>query len=200
MTLPLPDPAPDTANAVSAPPADPSNPPGDLSEGLFGISFAGLPRAQEYLLALAGLAEAGHLILRDAVIVVKGADGNVRVAETIDPQQGRAALSGAVWVGLLGLLFGGPVGWLAGLGLGAGVGALTAKLVDLGIPDEWVGWFKQAVRPGTATIVALATHVDLGALSTELERFAGAKLVHTTLTPAAEALLTSALVPHRTGL
>ncbi len=169
--------------------------PSSGSEGLFGISFASLLRAQEFLLAVRGLSQVGHLVVRDAVIVVKDAHGKVRVAETIDPQPGQSALSGAVWIGLLGLMFGGPVGWLAGIGLGAGVGALTAKLVDLGIPDEWVDWFKQEVGPGTATVVALAADIDLDALSKEVERFAGAKLVHTTLTPTATEMLTSALQP-----
>ena len=168
------------------------------SEGLLGISFAGLSRAQEFLLALKGLSEAGHLVMRDAVVVVKDSEGKVRVAETIDPQPGRAAMSGAMWMGLLGLMFGGPVGWLAGIGVGAGVGALTAKLVDLGIPDAWVAWFKEEVGPGTATVVALAADIDLVALSKEVERFAGAKLVHTTLTSAATTLLASALVPNGT--
>jgi uncharacterized membrane protein len=168
------------------------------SEGLFGISFAGLSRAQEFLLALKGLSDAGHLVMRDAVVVVKDSEGKVRVAETIDPQPGRAAMSGAMWMGLLGLMFGGPVGWLAGIGVGAGVGALTAKLVDLGIPDAWVAWFKEEVGPGTATVVALAADIDLGALSKEVERFAGARLVHTTLTSTATTLLTSALVPNGT--
>ena len=87
---------------------------------------------------------------------------------------------------------------MAGIGVGAGVGALTAKLVDLGIPDAWVAWFKEEVGPGTATVVALAADIDLVALSKEVERFAGAKLVHTTLTSAATTLLASALVPNGT--
>ena len=102
-------------------------------------------------------------------------------------------MSGAVWTGLLGLLLGGPVGWLAGLGLGAGAGALIAKVVDVGIPDEWVDWFKDAVRPDTATVVALASAIDLEALYHEAARFPGARLVHATLTPAASADLAAAL-------
>jgi uncharacterized membrane protein len=195
-TFPPPQPAAHThAPDEAAPIAVPRSLDGPSgSEGLFGISFSGLSRAQEFLLALNGMAEAGHLVMRDAVVVVKDSEGKVRVAETIDPQPGRAALSGATWIGLLGLMFGGPVGWIAGIGLGAGIGALTAKLVDLGIPDAWVEWFKDEVGPGTATVVALADDIDLGALSTEVARFAGAKLVHTTMTAAASTLLAGALV------
>jgi uncharacterized membrane protein len=194
-TLPPPHPS-DEPKLQPAEPAQESQPTAganDGSDGLFGISFAGLSRAQEFLLALKGLAQAGHLVIRDAVVVVKDTDGKVRVAETIDPQPGRAALSGAVWLGLLGVMFGGPVGWIAGMGLGAGIGALTAKVIDLGIPDDWVDWFKQEVSPDTATIVALAGDIDLTALFKEVERFAGAKLVHTTLSATVSSLLTSAL-------
>jgi uncharacterized membrane protein len=199
-TLPPPHPADEPKHRQDAEPASVSQPSAGSNgglDGLFGISFAGLSRAQEFLLALAGLAQAGHLVIRDAVVVVKGMDGKVRVAETIDPQPGRTALSGAVWLGLLGVMFGGPVGWIAGMGLGAGIGALAAKVIDLGIPDEWVDWFKHEVSPGTATIVALAGDIDLPALFKEVERFAGAKLVHTTLSATASSLLTSALEPVR---
>jgi uncharacterized membrane protein len=98
-----------------------------------------------------------------------------------------------MWTGLIGLFLGGPVGWLAGMGIGAGAGALIAKVVDIGIPDEWVEWFKNAVQPDTATVVALATDIDLDALYGEAARFTGATLVHTTLWPGASAQLAAAL-------
>jgi uncharacterized membrane protein len=165
----------------------------DQNEFLFGISFDDALRAQEFLLAMTRMSKAGQLVLRDAVVVVKDDDGKVHVRETVDPQPGSTALSGAVWTGLLGLLLGGPVGWLAGIGLGAGAGALIAKVVDVGIPDEWVEWFKTAVRPDTATIVALASDIDLPALYREAARFSGGDLVHTTLMPGASAHLAAAL-------
>lgn len=168
---------------------------GDREEALFGISFGDVFRAEEYLVVLQGLAGHGHLTLRDAVVVLKDENDAVRVRETTDIQPAGAAVTGALWTGLLGLLVGGPVGWLAGLGVGAGVGALTAKVVDTGIPDEWVDWFKNAVRTNTVTVVALATEVDVAALREEVRRFAGAELVHTTLRPGASEELAAALVP-----
>src|SRR5438105_4543475 len=109
---------------------------------LVGISFADIFRAQEFLTAATGLAAKGHLQLKDAVLVVKDDEGHTVVRETIDPQPGRSALSGAIWTSLLGLIFGGPVGWAAGAAIGAGAGAVTAKVVDLGVSDEWVAWFR----------------------------------------------------------
>jgi len=148
---------------------------------LVGVSLPDALRAQEFLIAATGLSAKGSLKLRDAVIVTKGADGHSAVRETIDPQPGRSALSGAVWTGLLGLMFGGPVGWLVGGAVGAGVGAASAKLIDLGVPDEWVEWFRASVQPSTVTVVLLLENLDVGALATELQRFPFARLVHTTL-------------------
>src|SRR5437588_5622591 len=96
---------------------------------LVGISFPDIFRAQEFLTAATGLAARQKLELKDAVIVVKDNEGKTVVRETIDPQPGRTALSGAVWTGLLGLIVGGPVGWAAGAAIGAGAGAVTAKVV-----------------------------------------------------------------------
>jgi uncharacterized membrane protein len=125
----------------------------------------------------------GRLRLRDAVLVVKDEEGRTRVRETVDPQPGRSALSGAMWTGLLGLILGGPVGWLAGLGVGAGAGAVSAKVIDLGVPDEWVDWFREAVQPHTSTVVILAHRIDERALLAEVERFAGGRLVYANLAP-----------------
>jgi len=159
---------------------------------LVGVAFEQRLMAQEFLLAMSRLREEGSLKLKDAVIVTKAPDGGVKVTETIDPTPGRSALSGAVWTGLLGLIVGGPVGWLAGIGIGAGAGAVTAKFVDLGIPDDWVDWFKQAVRPGTSAVIILAEEVDLRALQHEAERFPGAELVESTLPDAVISELTAA--------
>ena len=172
MTLIEPDATPDTQ---CGPPEVAVTPIEDLAsdQGLIGISFGDQFRAQEFLTAMSGLASRQGLKLRDAVVVSKDANGEVKVRETIDPQPGRTAASGAIWSGLLGLIIGGPVGWIAGLGLGAGAGAITAKVVDLGIPDEWVDWFREAVRRGTTTVLILAEDLDVSALEREVRRFAG---------------------------
>lgn len=161
---------------------------------LFGLSFESTNRAQQFMLAIDDLATKKMLRLVDAVLVVKDGDGHVRVRETIDPQPGRTALSGAMWTGLLGLIIGGPVGWIAGLGLGAGAGAISAKVIDLGIPDEWVDWFKEAVQTDSATVVVLAAEIDQRALKAEVERFPGARLMHTTVEAEALASVKAAVI------
>ncbi|HEY8060457.1 MAG TPA: DUF1269 domain-containing protein [Acidimicrobiales bacterium] len=152
-----------------------------IPQSLVGISFPDIFRAQEFLTAATGLAAKGRLKLKDAVLVVKDADGKTHVKETIDPEPGRTAMSGALWASLFGLVLGGPVGWAAGLAVGAGAGAVTAKVVDLGISDEWVGWFREAVQPDTATVALLIEDLDRNALVDEAARFTGAELVYANL-------------------
>ena len=153
----------------------------DEAETIVGISFDDPFRAQEFMTAMTRLNASGGLELRDAVLVVKDDSDKTVVRETVDLQTGRTALSGAVWTGLLGLLLGGPVGWLAGLGVGAASGAITAKVVDVGVPDEWVEWFRAAVQPDTYTVVVLATKLDVETLVAETTRFPGGHLVYANL-------------------
>lgn len=150
---------------------------------IIGVSFDDAFRSREFLTAVSRLHSRGEIHLIDAVTVTKNEDGRTRVLETVDLQPGRAAVSGAIWTGLLGLLIGGPVGWVAGLGVGAGAGAIAARVVDVGIPDEWVAWFRTAVEPATTTVVVLARDVSGDALVAEVGRFEGARLVYSNIEP-----------------
>jgi len=148
---------------------------------LVGISFADHFRAQEFMTAVARLRSHGSFKLHDAVTVRKDADGDTKVIETTDPSPGRAAASGALWSALLGSIIAGPIGLVAGGVLGASTGAVTAKIVDIGVPDEWVRWFKEAVATGTTTVVLLLSDVVIDDLVEEAKRFAGAHLIYSNL-------------------
>lgn len=144
---------------------------------IVGLSFDDAFRAQEFLTATYRLVSKHSIELIDAVTIVKTPEGKTHVGETTDPSPGTRALTGGMWAGLFGLILAGPVGWLAGTAVGAGAGAVRGKLVDIGIPDEWVAWFREAVRPGTSTVVLMLGRIDDHAVFAELERFAGARLV-----------------------
>jgi uncharacterized membrane protein len=160
-----------------------SDDPTRVQDTILGISFADVFRAEEFSTATLRLVSQGKIELRDSVRIVKLADGKTHVRESIDPQPATSALSGGMWAGLFGLLLGGPVGWIAGTAIGAGAGAVRAKVVDLGIPDEWVAWFREAVQPGTSTVVLLVGTYDRAAVTAELGRFAGGHLVYANLPP-----------------
>lgn len=156
---------------------------GAPADTIIGVSFGDRFRASEFLTAMSRLANRGELTLKDAVLVSKHADGSTRVEESTDPSMGRAALSGAMWSSLIGLVLGGPVGWIAGGVVGAGVGAGVAKAIDLGVPDEWVAWFREAVQPDTTTVVILTSDVLVEPFVAEAQRFSGAHLVYANLAP-----------------
>lgn len=158
-----------------------ANPADKPAETLVGISFTDRFRAQEFLTAASGVAAREGFKLKDAVIVTKNEDGHTTVVETTDPQPARSAMGGAMWAGLFGLLIGGPVGWAAGAAVGASAGAITAKVVDIGIRDEWVEWFREAGSPGTTIVALLVTHLNRDALVKEVARFSGAELVYANL-------------------
>lgn len=153
----------------------------DKQQILVGIAFGDVFRAQEFMTATLGMASRGDLVVKDRVLIVKDDDGDTRVVETTDPQTGRSAASGAVWAGLVGLLVGGPVGWVAGLAAGAGAGAVAAKVIDLGISDAWVDWFRETVEPGSAIVALLCTDLREDALVEEAKRFTGSDLVYANL-------------------
>ena len=62
-------------------------------------------------------------------------------------------------------------------GIGAGAGAVAAKVVDVGVTDEFVAQLREMVRAGTTTVAVLADHVDTDAVLAELHRFEGARYV-----------------------
>jgi uncharacterized membrane protein len=146
-------------------------------EVLVALSFPDAFRASEFLTAAQRLVANGQLTLHDAVFLTKEDDGRTYVQETVDLDTGRSALGAGLWTSLFGLILGGPVGLLVGGAVGAGAGALTAKLVDLGVTDETVDRIREVVRPGTTTLVLLASHVDRDAALAELRRFEGAEYV-----------------------
>lgn len=160
---------------------------------LIGLSFPTHFRAQEFLLALQGLAASGRLLLKDAVTITSLPNGKVKVHETVDPTPGRAAITGVLWGSLFGLFAGGPLGWVIGAVLGGGGAALVAHFVDIGVTDTWVDWFKEVIRPETTTLAVLVDHLNAGSLLAEASRFPTARVIATSLDPLTEHQLRATL-------
>lgn len=166
---------------------------------IIGIAFEDGYRAREFLTAATRLVSLHRIDLQDAVVITKDAEGKARVQETRDPTPGTSAVSSGMWTGLLGLILAGPVGLLVGGAVGAGTGAVAAKVVDIGIPDAWVTWFRDAVPNDSVTVVLLLGNFEQTAVLDELERFAGARLVYANVDRAAVARIREALGDPATG-
>jgi uncharacterized membrane protein len=187
--LPAPDAEPLTTSDVQAD-AVAATGRGD-SDHIIGMSFDKATRADEVLLALVHLQQEGEISLTDAVVVAKTDAGKVHVRQTVDPTVGSSALKGSIWGMLIGLLFP-PAAFLAAAAVGAGGGALLAKLVDLGLDDDWVKDVGRWLDPGTSALLLLVSADVRPAVLEELGRYRG-EVLYCTFPDAVRAELERAL-------
>lgn len=140
-----------------------------VAQTLLAVSFSDPCAAEEFMVESGRLALAGVMSIRDSVVVAR--DGRAGM-----PARG-SSVPAAVWAGLIGLL------------LGDRDDVHGHVHLDLGIPDDWLGWFRDAVRSATATVVMLVDDLDAEPFLDELQRFSGATLVYAHLgTPPFERL------------
>jgi uncharacterized membrane protein len=162
---------------------------------LLALAFDSPLKSREAFLAFQRLQVDRALALHDAVFIDKDAAGNASVSETLDPQPAASAASGGLWGALFGTLIAGPVGTLVGAAATAGLGALAAKLIDLGIPDATVKELTDEAAASSSTLALLVSAVVEDQLEQELARFSGAKLVRSDLSPFTVQALRNALSP-----
>ena len=95
-----------------------------------------------------------HLLkLEDAVVVEHDADGKVKLHQAMSTT-GAGAAGGAMWGGLIGLLFLAP---LLGMAVGAASGALGGKMSDVGVDDDFMRNLGDKLQPGAAALIALGS-------------------------------------------
>jgi uncharacterized membrane protein len=119
----------------------------------------------------------GLIKIEDAAILVKDADGKLRIKETSDMGGGKGAVIGGVLGGVVGLLAG-PIGWAA-LG-GAVIGGLVAKSHDGGFSDARLKQIGDSLKPNTSAIIAVIDHVWVAEVERQMQQ-AGADTVTASL-------------------
>lgn len=129
-----------------------------------------------------GQLQAEHTIeLEDAVIVDRDEDGKVHLHQLQSPVA-RGAAGGALWGGLIGLLFLAP---LFGMLVGAAAGGASGALVDLGINDQFMKDLGQKLEPGNSALVVLVRKVTPDKVLPEIQQFGG-EVLQTSLDDEAE--------------
>ena len=95
-----------------------------------------------------------HLVtLEDAVVVECQADGKIKLHQAVNTT-GAGAAGGALWGGLIGLLFLAP---LVGMAVGAASGAVAGKMTDTGVNDKFMKDLGAKLQPGHAALIALGS-------------------------------------------
>ena len=114
-----------------------------------------------------------HLVtLEDAAVVVRKADGKVKVKQSTS-LVGAGALGGAFWGLLIGLVFR-AMWW--GLAIGAVLGALRGKFKDIGIDDTFIKEVGETIQPGNSAIFLLIRESTPDKLIDELKGYKGTVL------------------------
>jgi len=129
--------------------------------------------------------------LEDSCYVVKDRQGKVSLHQAVSTT-GAGAAGGAFWGFLLGLIFFVPI---AGLAIGAGLGALMGKFTDYGIDDKFVKSLSAEMTPGTSAIFMMIRQATADKAVPELAKLGGTVL-RTTLSNESEAKLNKALAEH----
>ncbi len=136
---------------------------------LIVIGFHNVADAFEMRAALAKL-QAQYLIeMEDAVVVTRDATGKVQLHQAMN-LTAAGAVSGAFWGMLIGMIFLNP---LVGIALGAGSGALSGKLSDIGINDQFMKDLGATITSGTSALFVLVRKSTPDKVLEALKPFAG---------------------------
>lgn len=120
------------------------------------------------------------ITIEDAAVVVRNKKGRAKVKQAYS-LVGAGALGGAFWGMLIGLLFFAP--WL-GLLAGAAGGALTGKLGDIGIDDDFIKEVQEVIEPEDSALFLLARDGNLERIEQELSDFEYEfQIIETNLSP-----------------
>ena len=128
------------------------------------------------------------LTLQDAVVVTLDEGGKIKLHQAVSTT-GAGAAGGALWGGLIGLLFLAPV---LGMAVGAASGALAGKVTDVGVDDSFLKQLGEKLAPGSAALIALGQSDAPDKLLERLKPYGG-EVIQTSLDHEEEERLKSSL-------
>jgi len=160
---------------------------------LVAIAYDDLGTAQQVVSNL-GRAQAAHEIeLDDLVIVERRGDGKVKLHQP--SMAGAGAAGGALWGGLIGLIFLMP---LFGMAIGAASGAAAGALTDAGVDDKFMKELGEKLKPGGAAVFVLVSQSTPDKVLPRISQYGG-EVIHSSLSEHAEETLQEALREHATA-
>ena len=145
-------------------------------------------KAEEIRLALEKMQQEYLIDLEDAVVAVKDQEGKVRLHQAVNTTAA-GALSGGFWGALIGMIFLNP---LLGMAVGAGAGAVSGALTDVGINDQFMKDLAETMQPGSSTLFVLVRKATPDKVLEQLKG-TGGKVLKTSLSHEDEAKLQAGL-------
>jgi uncharacterized membrane protein len=153
---------------------------------LVAIAYPNLETAQEVASNVGRLQQSHEIELDDMVVVEKRPDGKVKLHQP--SLAGAGAATGALWGGLIGLIFFMP---LLGLAIGAASGAAGGALSDYGIDDKFMKELGTELDDGGAAVLLLVRKVSIDKVLPQIT--IPGKVIQTSLDNESEQRLTEAL-------
>jgi uncharacterized membrane protein len=152
------------------------------------IGYNDMYTAEEVRLKLRKLQSEYLIDLEDAVVAVKDTAGKVKLHQAVN-LTAAGAVSGGFWGSLIGLIFLNP---LLGLAVGAGAGAVSGALTDLGINDQFMKDLAATMTPGSSALFVLVRKATPDKVLEEIKG-TGGKVLKTSLSHEDEQKLQAAL-------
>ena len=128
--------------------------------------------------------------LEDAVVVTRDQSGRTKLDQAVN-LTAAGAWGGGFWGMLIGLFFLNP---LLGAAIGAGAGALSGKLSDIGLDDKMMKDVARSFKAGTSALFVIVRRATADKVLAGLKQFAGkGQVFQTSLNKDDEAALRAAL-------
>ena len=155
---------------------------------LVAVAYPDVDTAQRVRSELVQATKEHLLELEDAVVVEHRPDGKIKLHQAMSPA-GAGAAGGALWGGLIGLIFLAP---LFGMAIGAAAGGAAGKLTDVGINDDFMKTLGSKLEQGGAALIVLGRAQSPERVIERVKPYGG-ELIQTSLDPDQEEHLKAAL-------
>jgi uncharacterized membrane protein len=160
---------------------------------LVAIAYPDLETAETVRQELIQATKEHILRLEDAVVVEHQHDGKIKLHQAMSTTSTGAA-GGALWGGLIGLIFLAP---LFGMAVGAAAGAAGGKMADVGVNDNFMKELGAKMPAGGTALIALGSTEARDKIIERLRPFGG-EIIQTSLSEEEEQRLRAALEPAAT--
>ena len=152
------------------------------------VSYPNEYQAEEVRLRLLQMQKEYLVDLEDAAIAMRKENGKIKLRQLYS-LTGASALTGGFWGLLVGLIFLNP---LLGVAVGAGAGAVSGALADVGVNDNFMKDLAAQLKPGGSMLFILYRSISLDKALAELEG-TGGTIIRTSLSHEDEDRLRAAL-------
>jgi uncharacterized membrane protein len=150
------------------------------------VAFPDEATAFEVRAELVRLQKEYVLEMEDIVVVTRDEGGDVHLHQAVN-LTASGAIGGGFWGGLVGLLFLNPI---VGAAVGAGVGGLAGRSMDIGINDDFLRDVGQSLDKGGSAICVLVRKMTADKVAERLTKFRSkGRIVQTSLSRDQEAKL-----------